>query len=96
LNIVQTKIKYFKAWLIFYLFSMVTAIILVLCAGILLRLVSGTLGIDPNVIDTPLKLIAFILGAVMSYIFYRWSANKYIVPQAIILDQDNSSHRNNT
>ena len=96
MNIVQNKIKYFKAWLLFYIFSIVTGIILVFCSGFLLRLVSEILKIDLNLIDIPLKVISFILGVIMSYIFYRWSVNKYIIPQAIILDQDNSSHLNNT
>ena len=61
MNNVPTKIKYFKAWLLFYIFSIVTAIILVFCAGYLLRLVYGIWKIDPNVIGTSLKLIAFIL-----------------------------------
>ncbi|UCE99946.1 MAG: hypothetical protein JSV82_02450, partial [Planctomycetota bacterium] len=84
------KVKYFQAWLIFFLVSATAGFLLGALAGGLIGGILGAAGIEVGIIKLIAGVAGFILGLPVSYICYRWTVSKFILPQTRTSDEQTS------
>ncbi|MHC4159884.1 MAG: hypothetical protein ACYSSO_12480 [Planctomycetota bacterium] len=75
------KVKYFKAWIIFFLVSVVAGFFLGAIAGGVVGGILGIMGVGLDVIRVAGAVAGFIISIPVSYICYRWTVSKFILSQ---------------
>ena len=75
------EITYFNAWLLFSILAGVVAIVAASIVGFVLGFILGMVQINPETISIICGIVGFIIGLYCSFYFYKWSINKYILPQ---------------
>ncbi len=75
------QLKIFKAWLNFFLVATLLGFLAGAACGAVLGAVLGALGHDQRMIQIWATISGFVVGIPVSFVIYRWSVLKYIVPQ---------------
>ena len=75
----KTK-QYLKAWIIFFLVATVGAAIVEGIIGAVLGAIMGASGIPVSTITMVTAGTGFLLGLPISFLTFRWSIQRYILP----------------
>lgn len=75
------KVSFFKAWIINFVLAVIMAALGGVVVGIILGIVSIIAGIDKNTTHVITTIAGIPCGLISSFYFYKWSINKYILPQ---------------
>lgn len=74
-------LRYFKAWILFLILSLFGGFGAGMAAGSVIGAIMGAAGQNLQTIATTCRVVGYALGVVVSFICYRWSVQKFIVPQ---------------
>ncbi|UCC22796.1 MAG: hypothetical protein JSW23_01630 [Planctomycetota bacterium] len=80
----DTQIKFFKGWLIFFIISTICGLIAGLVTGAILGFILGVAGTDIEIIKLAGGAAGFIVGLPISFVCYRWSIRRFILPQVLV------------
>ncbi len=78
---VNVEICFFKAWIINSVLAFGMAVIAGLIIGFITGIVLSMARVDKGTIQLISTLIGLPCGFISSFYFYKWSINKYIIPQ---------------
>ena len=76
-------VRYTKAWLIFYVLSLVCGSLAGALVGGVAGFILGASGVDLGKIRIIGAGLGFLVGLPISYAFYRWSVRRFILPQVL-------------
>ena len=74
-------LKYLKAWLINFILAIITAIVAGAIIGAIIGFILGIAGVDRSAISMLCGIIGLFIGLYSSFVFYKWSIKKFIIPQ---------------
>lgn len=80
-NTIKGKVSFFKGWIINFVLAIIMAALAGVVVGIILGIVSVIVGMDKNTTHVITTIAGIPCGLISSFYFYRWSINKYILPQ---------------
>jgi len=79
----KEEITYFKAWILFFLVATVGGFISGAAVGGVIGFTMGVMGYPLETVATLCKVIGFCIGVAISYLCFKWSVGKYILPQMV-------------
>jgi hypothetical protein len=80
----ERQIKFFKAWVIFFIVGAVCGGIAGFFASGILGSFLGIIGADVEIIKLACVVAGFIVGIPISFVCYRWSVKRFILPQILV------------
>jgi len=75
------EIDYLKAWALFWVLATFGGLVLGAVAGGILGAILGAAGLQIQTIKIICGVFGFLLGIPLSYVLFRWSIAKFIVPK---------------
>ncbi len=82
------RVSYFRAWTMFMLGSILLGLAAAFILGLIFALVLAPTGLDPRQIEPVFHVIGLATGLVVSFLVYRWSVRRYVLPQVEVEDRD--------
>jgi ABC-type nitrate/sulfonate/bicarbonate transport system permease component len=79
----KEEIKYFKAWILFFLVATVGGFIIGALVGGVIGFIMGAMRYPLETITILCKEIGLCIAVPISYLCFKWSVGKYIVPQLV-------------
>lgn len=76
----DSRIPYFKAWLIYSVATVLLAFFGGMAIGAVMGFIMGAAGVPINTISTVGGILGMVVGIVVSFIMFRWTVDKFIVP----------------
>ncbi len=78
----EYRINYLKAWILFSILAVVIAVVGGAVIGAAIGFILGIARVDIEIIRAVGATLGFICGLCSSFYFYKWSIEKYILPQS--------------
>jgi hypothetical protein len=80
MSVNNSQIPYFKAWIIFYLATLLLSFLCGMAIGAALGAGLAIVGAPVQTIQIVGGIAGFVLSLVISFVMFRWVVDKYIVP----------------
>jgi len=75
--------KYFRAWFFFLGVALVGGLAVGFVIGLIAGFLIGMAGRDANDYLLGLQIMGYIVGLLASFVSFRWSIRRYIIPQIV-------------
>ena len=79
----MSEAVYAKAWLLFFVLATVGGFVVGAIVGFFAGAILGAAGVDLSAIKMITGALGFIVGLPISYLSFRWSVSRFVIPKVI-------------